>query len=109
MKIITPLNYVSKREFKEITNKPSETVPNQSYTLRELLTNFTVDSRPKIEREPIYGGQIDDPNLMYAFSNELEQQQYRQESLDALKAQIQAEMQKPQEPELLLTTEQNEE
>ncbi len=65
MRIITFLNYESRKEFQEHTLKPSETQPNQSYTLRELLENFTVDSRPNVERPVEFLGATDDPNLMF--------------------------------------------
>lgn len=65
MKIVTFLNYESRKEFQEHTCKPSETQPNQSYTLRELLENFTTDSRPRVERPGEFLGATDDPNLMY--------------------------------------------
>lgn len=63
-----PSTYEAKiNGFVEVNDQPSETIPDQSLTIKQILQRFTAGTLPPIQKETYYeeNPDIDDPDPMY--------------------------------------------
>lgn len=73
-------------EHTEVNNSPSQTVPDESYTMRELLDRFTRGLDPSVARQPTNDGldTLDSPDLEKLRDSDLVDRQEYAEALSRL-------------------------
>lgn len=54
MKYTTWLNYKPKKEHKQTFTEESQTIPNEAYTVKDLMNKFTSGTMPAVQKQTYY-------------------------------------------------------